>query len=356
LAPPVVTPDAIYLAASHARRLDSTGTIYCLDPATGKSRWVFDDGGKMLPTASAPLVAGGRLFVGEGMHGHTDCRLWCLDTVTGRPLWDRAVGDHVEGGPVAAGDLVLFSAGNDGLYAVDAATGTVAWHFAADLHIDSTPAVAGERVYFGSGKSRRFANYQVVCLEARSGKQVWHTPVSLPAWGNPIVADERVYIGLGNGRLTESAKSPEVPAGALACLDAATGQLLWSFPASDAVFGRPAVLGGSIVFGSRDGNVYGERPDGTEAFRVPMGGPVVAGVEAADGRVYAVSVPGRLVCLDAATGREQWRHDLGRPGVVPHVFASPVVTGGRLYLAAEMTTGQTGIVTLYCFDLSGDSP
>jgi len=353
LAPPAVAADAVYLAVSHPRGLDSAGAVYCLDPASGKSRWAFDRDGKMLPTASAPLVAGGRLFVGEGMHGHADCRLQCLDAKTGRPLWDRRVGDHVEGGPVAAGDRVLFSAGNDGLYAVDAATGAVAWQFTADLHIDSTPAVVGGRAFLGSGKSRRYSNYQAVCLDVANGGPIWHTPVALPAWGNPIVADGRVYIGLGNGRLTESAPPPDRPAGALACLDAATGRLLWTFPAGDAVFGRPAVAGGNIIFGSRDGNVYGVGPDGREVFRLPMGGPVVAGIETADGRVYAASVAGRLVCLDPVTGREQWRHELGRPGAEPHVFASPVVVGGRFYVAAEITTGQTGIVTLFCFELPG---
>jgi outer membrane protein assembly factor BamB len=356
LAPPAVTADAVYLGASHPHRLDSVGALYCLDPATGKSHWVFDRNGKMLPPASAPLVASGRVFVGEGMHGHTDCRLQCLDAATGRPIWDRRVGDHVEGGPVAAGDLVLFSAGNDGLYAANTATGTVAWHFAADLHIDSTPAVAGGRVYVGSGKSRRYTNYQVVCLETATGKPVWQTPVPLPAWGNPAVSDGRVYIGLGNGRLTESAVPPEAPAGALACLDASGGRVLWTFPAGNAVFGRPAVIGGRVVFGSRDGNVYGVSADGNEAFRVAMGGPVVAGVEAADGRAYAVSVAGRIACLDPAGGREVWRHELGRPDVEPHVFAAPVVAGGRLYVAAEMTAGQVGVVTVFCFELPGGSP
>jgi outer membrane protein assembly factor BamB len=83
---------------------------------------------------------------------------------------------------------------------------------------------------------------------------------------------------------------------------------------------------------------------------------VVAGVAAADGRAYTVSVAGRIVCLDPASGRELWRHELGRPGVEPHVFAAPVVSGGRLYVAAEMTTGQIGVVTVFCFQLPGASP
>src|SRR5438445_612831 len=87
--------------------------------------------------------------------------------------------------------------------------------YLAALHIDSTPEVVGDRAYVGSGTSRRYQNYQVVCLSAATGNPVWRTPVSLPAWGNPLVAGGRVYIGLGNGRLTESARPPETPAVAL---------------------------------------------------------------------------------------------------------------------------------------------
>ena len=352
LATPAVTSDAIYLAASHPRGPDHTGAVYALDPVTGKVRWTFDRGGTMLPTASSPLAAGGRLFVGEGMHGHFACRLQCGDATTGRPLWDRPVGDHIEGGPALSGTLILFSAGNEGLHAVESASGKLTWTFRADLHIDSTPAVVGARAYVGSGTSRRFQNFQVVCLDATTGNPVWRTPVPLPAWGNPLVVEGRVYVGLGTGRLTESARPP---AGALACLDAASGTLIWTFSAGDAVFGRPAAVGKRIVFGSRDGNVYGMEPNGREAFRVAMGGPVVAGMAAAGDRAYAVSVTGRVVCLDAASGREEWRHDLARPGGEPQVFAAPVIVGGRLYIAAEMTAGQAGIVTLFCFDLpAGD--
>jgi outer membrane protein assembly factor BamB len=173
----------------------------------------------------------------------------------------------------------------------------------------------------------------------------------LPAWGNPIVAGGRVFVGLGNGRLTEDVALPEKPAGELVSLDAASGNILWQFPTGNAIFGRPAVIGDCIVVGSRDGNLYGISVGGKEVFRIPMGGPVVAGAEAAGGRAYAVSVAGRLVCIDPATGLEVWRHELGRPGVEPHAFGAPVVVGRRVYVAIEMTTGPTGIVTLFCFEL-----
>src|SRR5262245_53660870 len=316
IATPCATPEAIYVAAAHARGFDRHGAVYAIDPATGNQKWMFDRDGQMLPVASSSLAFGAHLFVGEGMHGNFSCRLQCFDRLNGMPQWEFETGDHIEGGPATSDGLVFFSAGNDGLYSLDAHSGAFKWNFRSDLHIDSTPDIAGGRLYVGSGKSRRFSTYQVVCLESATGKPVWRTPVNLPAWGNPAVVRDRVFIGLGNGRLNESARPPETPAGALACFDADVGKQLWNFPTADAVFGRPVVTNERVLFGSRDGNLYGVTLEGREAFRVSVGGPMVGGVAVSDGRAYAISVPGRIVCFDPSDGREIWHHELGRPGAV----------------------------------------
>lgn len=345
---PVIADDAIFLAVGHPRGFQQRGAVYALNPATGKPKWVYDHNGEMLHSASTPLLSGGQLFVGEGLHNNFSCRLHCIDVHTGQAHWTFPTSDHIEGGAAVMDGLVIFPAGNDGLYALDAKDGRPKWNFRADLHIDSTPFVNEGRVFAGSGPSRRFDTLQVVCLEAASGQPVWRTPVKLPAWGAPVVAGGRVFVGLGNGRLTEPAPQP---AGGLACLDVKTGALLWMFPVADAVFGRPAVVGERVVFGSRDGNLYGLTFDGKEAFRIPMGGPVMAPPVVDGGRVYAVAVPGRMTCVNAADGRELWRYELNQRGSEPRVYAGPRVAGRRLFVAGEMMAGQAGVICLHCFEL-----
>lgn len=348
VAAPLVADGGVFVAVAHARGFDRSGAVYALHAATGRVRWAFDADGAMRPTASAPLLAGGRLVVGEGMHADFVCRLRALDPATGAARWAVPTGDHVEGGAAVADGTVVFAAGNDGVYAADAATGAVRWNFRADLHIDTTPCVAGGRVYAGSGTSRRFRDTRVVCLDAATGNPVWQAPVPLPAWGAPAVAAGRVYVGLGNGRLN---RSDAAPAGGLACLDAATGAELWTVRAGDAVFGRPAVVGDRVVVGSRDGRVYGVAADGAVAFTAPAGGPVVGGPAVVGGRVYVVSVAGRVTCLDAATGREDWRHELVPAGRAAQVYAPPVAAGGRLYVAAEVALAESPVATVFCLEL-----
>jgi outer membrane protein assembly factor BamB len=354
MAAPLVADEAIYFAVVHARGFKLEGAVHALDPATGKPKWTFDPEESMLPTASSPVRANGRLYFGEGMHANFSCRMYCLDAATGKPKWTFPTSDHIEGGATLYRDTIIFPAGNDGVYAIDAATGARRWNFRADLHIDSTPVIEGDHLYVGSGSSRKFPTSQVVCLDAATGNPVWRSPVSLPAWATPAVANGRVYAGLGNGRLTEAAKPPETPAGALACLDAATGASLWTIPVGDAVFGQAVVSGDRVLFGSRDGNLYAVSLEGHELFRVPLGGPVMASLTLAGRSVFAVSVPGRIVCLDT-DGRELWRLDLNSGTGETYVYAPIRIRGDHLYVASELRTpgSSVGIVSLTCFEIPG---
>lgn len=349
---PVVSPEAIYLAVGHVHGFRQTGALYALDPATGKTKWVYDCDGEMLATVSTPLFSAGKIFVGEGLHNSFSCRLHCLDARTGQAKWTAPTSDHIEGGAAAAAGLIVFPAGNDGLYALNAESGKQAWNFRADLHIDSTPFVSGGRIFAGSGASGRYSATQVVCLDAKTGEPVWRTPVKLSAWGSPVVADGCVFVGLGNGKLTEKA---ETPAGGLACLDAATGEERWTFPTTDAVFGRPAIAAHRIVCGSRDGNLYGLTFEGKEAFRLPMGGPLMAPPQGDGDNICAVSVQGRIVYVNAANGNELWRYELARHGLEAKCYSAPTLSAGRLFVAGEMLAGQTGIISLHCFELTESS-
>ncbi|OWK46363.1 PQQ-binding-like beta-propeller repeat protein [Fimbriiglobus ruber] len=350
VAAPWVEGETIYATAVLTRGLRLAGAAYAIDPATGKSRWTFDGDHQMLATASAPVYADGRVYFGEGMHANFVCNLYCLDAATGQKVWTFETSDHVEATPTVADGVVYFGAGNDGVYALDAKTGAKKWQFTAELHVDVSPFVSGGRVYFGSGPSRRYKSFQVVCLNAETGAPVWRVPTDLPAWGGPRVANGRVYVGLGNGRLTEGAKPPEKPAGALLCLSADDGHTLWTVPAADAVFQQPTLDGDRVYFGSRDGNLYAVHADsGAVLYKVPVGGPVISPPAVADGVVYVAAMNGHVRGLAAADGRELWHIDLAnKTKTEPLVVAAVRASRGRVYVAAELQTGAGGMATIYC--------
>jgi outer membrane protein assembly factor BamB len=358
LATPVVTAERVYAAAVRDSALAPSGVVYCLDRRRGTVCWTFDDDRAMLQTISAPCLAGGHLYIGEGMHGNDVCKLYCLEAASGRKRWQCVTEGHIESGPCVAGGAVFFGSGDDGIYCLDAAAGMRRWHITRDWHIDVGPAVADGRVYGGSGISQLHRRTDVFALDVADGRLLWQTPSALPVWGSPVVDGGQVFFGTGTGRLTQSAEPPEKPAGALLCLDAATGHECWSCPVADAVFGRAAVDGQRVYFGARDGFCHClDRRDGRRLWQVDLGSPVVTRPALVEGRLYIVASGGRVACLDADSGAAHWTFDLAaHTRTKPQLLSSPVVRAdhddtGRhylLYFGTELKSQARSAAVVYC--------
>ncbi len=147
--------------------------------------------------------------------------------------------------------------------------------------------------------------------------ELWRTNVG-PSLASLVVAGDRVYATGCDLKRGEDA---------VWCLDAATGSVLW----------RYAVPGDlSDEYGKGHQHWYPEWA-GTHAT------PAVD-----DGRIYSLSVDGRILCLDAATGKLLWQRDLerelrvGRPGwghgCSPLVVGTQLILGGGLTL--DKATGE----------------
>lgn len=354
---PVVDAERIYAAAIRDSALAPSGIVYCLDRRRGTRIWSFDDDGTMRQTISSPCVAGGRLYIGEGMHGNDVCKLYCLGAASGRKLWEFVTGGHIESSPCVAGDAVYFGSGDDGLYCLDAVTGKKRWQFSARWHIDVSPVVVSGRLYAGSGVSVLHRATEVFCLDAASGQPIWRMPTELPVWGSPVVDGEQVFFGTGNGRLTQSAEQPEKPAGSLLCVNAATGQLCWPpVRLSDAIFGRPAVDGDHVYFGARDGRCYCiDRHNGRCRWQTDLGSPIVTRPALAEGRLIVAPSGGRIACLDAASGQTMWTFDLAKHTQTrPQLLSSPLLVpehdakGRLVYIGSELKNGVRSAAVLYC--------
>lgn len=349
---PLVTPPSVYVAAIQDHGLTSSGAVYCLDRQTREVRWKFTDDGDLQHLYSSPCLADGRLYFGEGMHANVVCKLYCLEAATGRKLWHFVTAGHIESSPWVSAGRVYFCSGDDGVYCLEAASGRQLWHFVAALHLDSNPAVVGDRVLVGSGVSRKYRDTQALCLEAATGQVIWRMPMPLPAWGSPAVDGERVFFGLGNGRLLCSADSP---AGAVVCLDLASGRRLWEYAVPDAVLMQPVVANGQVLFGSRDGHCYSvDRDDGRLRWKQAVGGPVVTRPAVCEERLYVVAADGQVACL-TVDGQRLWTFDVGAHGQArPQVFSSPVVLKEgerrRLYFGTELQGPASSAAVLYCLE------
>ncbi len=364
VATPLVTPSHVYVSAIRDAGLSSYGVILCLERQNGRVVWQFDDGGNMQHTGSSPCLDNGRLYVGEGMHANPRCKLYCLDAVAGRKLWDFTAEGHIESSPTVVDGLVYFGAGDDGIYCRQADTGVERWHYASRVHVDSNPAVVNGRLYAGSGLSRRYGTTEVFCLDAHAGKLLWRSPTDLPAWGNPAVDGNQLFIGLGNGRMDRSVEPPGKPAGALLTLETDTGKLSWRYEVADAVLGKPAVNAQQVFFAARDGNCYAlERQNGQLSWKASLGSPIVASPVLADGSLYVAASNGRVCCLDSANGSIHWDFDAAHfANLSAKLYASPVVISEgqpgchSIYVAAELTSALASAPALYCLRVRGPKP
>jgi outer membrane protein assembly factor BamB len=358
LSTPTVAGGQVYFGAIQDAGLASYGAVYCLHLGTGKVVWKFDDAGVMQHMYSSPCLDQGRLYIGEGMHHNFVCKLYCIDAATGSKLWDFVTGGHIESTPCSSDDCVYFGAGDDGVYCLESKTGKKRWQFKGGFHIDSNPMVENSRLYVGSGVSETCKETRAFCLDAKTGQVVWSHPTELPVWGSPAVDSGQVYFGLGNGSLTESAKAPENPAGAMICLDAGTGQVIWRQDFAEAVFARCTINGEHLYFGSRDGLMRClERRAGSLVWARPLGGPIMTSVVLRKGRLYVLPEHGPACCLDSANGNMIWQFDIAAlTHTQPQLYSSPILVEDELHGAesplilfgAELKNAVSSAATLYC--------
>ena len=361
-AKPLLDGDRAYVAGAFTGTFNTNfGAVYCVERSTAKPLWSFNGDGKMKQILSSPCLADGKLYIGEGFHSDSNCKLYCLDAATGKKLWDRQTSSHTESSPCVADAKVYCGAGSDGLLCLNATTGDAVWEYKGG-HIDCPPVVVGNHVYCGSGVDRDVDGPQetaIFCLEADTGHEVWRVKTNLPAWGKPAASGEWVFFPLGNGDVMKSAEPPEKPAGAILCVSVRDGQEAWRYDVSDGVIEGPAVDGGQVYFGCRDGHCYCvARKTGQLRWEHDLGSPVLATPALAacsccgvTNSVYAVGRDGKVCCLDPASGDVMWEY---AKFPAAELISTPVVTveaspqGDRraIYFGAGINGGEQA--ALYC--------
>jgi outer membrane protein assembly factor BamB len=344
---PLVAGDRVYVAAAHHHPFTPHGAVYCLDRATGKPIWSFSNDQEMKPVFSSPVLADGRLYVGEGFHQDSACRVYCLDAASGKKLWDCETASHTESTPAVVDGRVFIGAGDDGVYCLDALKGTKLWSFPG-FHVDAPPRVVAGRVYAGCGIGDEYKKTALLCLDAKDGRPVWRMDTQLPVWGRPVVSGGFVYAGAGNGRVNEAA---DQPAGEVLCLRERDGEVVWRKALADGVLASPVADRRHLYFGCRDGHVHAlRRRDGAQAWRLDLGSPVVStpavegSGEAPAGRLYAVASEGRLACVDSRTGRAVWTRELSAVTATSlEVISSPALEASRDGDGAEVWRLYVGV-------------
>jgi eukaryotic-like serine/threonine-protein kinase len=115
--------------------------------------------------------------------------------------------------------------------------------------------------------------------------------------------------------------------------------VLWSFATAGPVRGSPVIAGDAILLGSGDGFLYClDASTGRQRWRTDLGGPVPSAPAVSGGLVFATSRNLRVTALDLATGAVRWRFDTGPEMSFgwgwDYFLSSPTVSGGAVYVGA----------------------
>ncbi len=372
---PVISSDRVYVLAGN-------GTLLSLDKTTGEVSWRSQMDGWVFQT-STPALCGdqifaatdsgylaafdattgeeiwahrltdrrfecpitcfdGKVYIGEGSaYGRGSKRYFCFDE-DGTERWNitRDVRGYMWCGASIAGDFLIFGENDGSILSVDRNTGELAdvLNLSNESRIDFAKADSGRirtstsykdgYVYTSSEFSAEKGYAWKIGFNEMTGtfeNRGWSSPVGFST-STPAVYGERVYLGVGEHGYP----------GALACLDDATGEVIWTYPVDAGVKSSPVVfVAGAnphIIFTAAKVNdsAYCVEDAGSEPrlvwrFDPPDDGYILAGAAVSDGRVYFGTEKGIFYCLFAEALSE-----LSEPQLSKSPMMQTETTGGSL--------------------------
>jgi outer membrane protein assembly factor BamB len=288
-------------------------------------------------------VSGDAVFVTSALDSGKRRILHCLDRRTGRTRWTLETKDegpertsaltgYAAATPAADGRHVVAVFGNAGAVCADV-SGACLWRrplgeFDSELGLASSPVLHDELVYIvcdhDGDRTRSFDSY-LVALDVRTGDVVWKTPRPglFRSWSTPIVVGRELIVS----------GQDEVRA-----YDLRSGRLRWSVGGMSGWVTPSPVAGKGVVVAvsGKDGPTVAIRPDGAVAWREERGGPYVCSPVIYRDLLYVCDESGRLICRDAASGREIYRERLRGS-----FKGSPVAGDGKVYF-----TNEEGLTTV----------
>src|SRR5207245_4548779 len=112
--------------ACNQTRSGLDGEVVALAVGNGKARWIT----KIGPTESSPLVANGRVYVGDWRG-----KVYALDERTGTTRWSFQTGDKVKSGVAISGNRLFVGSYDGHVYALNALTGKQIWRASGQVRL-----------------------------------------------------------------------------------------------------------------------------------------------------------------------------------------------------------------------------
>src|SRR5213594_2534680 len=276
---------------------------------------------------SSPVIAKGRVYVTDALLDRPNVRgrvlcfeettgklLWTFSRETNYPPWAFVSGQEPSpNGTPAVQDGKVYATGPQAhnLYCLEAASGKLVWekNLAQDYQIEDTatisasPLVDRDRVILQVGGK---PDACVVAFDSKSGREIWKSLNESGGQASPMI----IKAGGRRQLVVWTLQS-------VSSLDPATGKLFWreGFSAGNSaavatpVFSnnRLLVSGLMLKLDEKKPSASVLWPESRAATRRILSGtstPLLQG-----NYVYSLNAASKLVCLEAATGKQIWETD-----------------------------------------------
>ena len=251
---------------------------------------------------------------------------WTFDT--GAAVWAGIERDAASG--------LIFVANDAGTLHALEAKGAERWKFASGKPVKARPAVIGDSVYLASDSGFLYK------LDKSSGVERWRAKIDSGSperispykegsrwdrYGSSIVSDgKRVYISSRDKTLY--------------AFDAATGKEQWRAQSQDMMTATPALYRDMVLFADYKGIVRAVgasdgKPRWSYDAKLPVAGDLIVDAD----RVFVGSRTYELIALDAANGKELWKHYYW----FSWIESPPVVRDGVVYTGSSDGVGVFAI-------------
>lgn len=214
----------------------STPDLVCLNATDGTLLWNSDPftGDWLWQT---PAVIDGRVYQPSGVANS----LWCLDAETGDLLWEhKTEGNYVGAVTGAYGKIYLTGGSTDRkVYALDPTNGKLIWDFTTDGSVSTMGVtIADGNIYFSCFLRKEFELGEgipgrVYCLNADTGELVW-------SWTRTISNGQRVSIADGYAYTVDAEC-------AIYCIGPGPTSTTISVTSSQFTAGESVVISGSVT-------------------------------------------------------------------------------------------------------------
>jgi outer membrane protein assembly factor BamB len=306
---------------------------------------------------SSPVIWGDQIWLTTARADGKEMFVICVDRNTGKILHDKklfdvaapdyepATNSYASPTPVIEAGRVYVHFGSYGTACLDTATGRVLWQ-RRDLPCNHWRGPASSPILYHNLLILQFDGYDyqyVVALDKKTGKTVWRH-------------DRTIDYGTTNGDLKKAFSTPSIytingkpellsPAAvATTALDPETGTVLWRVYHGGMNVTAPPQYGLGLVFlctGDGGLKLLAVRPEGhgnitkkAIVWKSRRNVPSRSSPLLLDGLLYMVDERGIASCLDARTGRQLWQQRLQGT-----FFASPIYADGRLYFVNDSGDG-----------------